>query len=245
MRETVVLIPGLQSDRNSWMFQLAHLRDRYDVIVPEGHQALGTIRAMAQKVLEQVPERFHLVAWSMGGYVALDMLPHLKGRLLSFVMICTSARPEDPANTERRMANLEAAEKEGLAAAHMRTMAFSCIDYASLDAGVRETLRTAAVALGKEAYRAQQFAIIERPDGRLHLPLVDCPALIMVGEGDRVTPPDRSEEIHAAIPGSDLRILEGCAHCPPLECPDKVNELLSDWLVRHGGAAKEKSEATA
>lgn len=245
MRETVVMIPGLQSDRNSWMFQIDHLNHRYDVVVPEGHQALGTIPAMAEKVLEQVPERFHLVAWSMGGYVALDMLPHLKGRLLSFVMICTSARPEDPANTERRMANLDAAEKEGLAAAHMRTMAFSCIDYDSLDAGVRETLRAAAVALGKDAYRAQQYAIIKRPDGRRNLPLVDCPALIIVGEGDRVTPPDRSKEIHAAIPGSELCVLKGCAHCPPLECPDELNSLLSDWLARHGDATQGKTEATA
>ena len=51
MRETIVLLAGLQSDHRSWTYQIEHLKGRYDVIVPEGHHALGSIPEMAQRVL--------------------------------------------------------------------------------------------------------------------------------------------------------------------------------------------------
>lgn len=234
MRDTVVLLPGLQSDRTSWMYQIDHLKDRFDVLVPTGYHGRSSMADMAGFVLDQLPERFHLVAWSMGGYIALQMLPDMGDRLVSLILISTSARPEDPANTQRRLDNLAIAEQEGMAMANERTLAFSCLDVDRLDVSRRNLLKQSAVELGVETYRAQQHAIIERPDGRKNLSLVTCPALVIVGAADEVTPPDRALEIHQGIPGSEFVVMENCGHCSPLEHPRHVNDLLDDWLARHG-----------
>ncbi|MBV6650059.1 MAG: alpha/beta hydrolase [Hoeflea sp.] len=236
MRETVVLLPGLQSDHTSWAYQIEHLKSRYDVFVPTGYHSRPSIAEMADCVTDQLMPRFHFVAWSMGGYIALQMLPRISDRLISFVLISTSARPEDPANTERRLENLATAEHEGMAAANERSLAFSCLDVDSLEVSQREALKQSAVDLGVEAFRAQQHAIIKRPDGRANLPLVKCPTLVIVGDGDEVTPPDRALEIHKGIPGSEFITIPNTGHCPPLEHPQHVNRLLETWFSRHSGS---------
>ncbi|MEM5474662.1 alpha/beta hydrolase [Hoeflea sp. AS60] len=233
MLETVVLLPGLQSDHTSWAYQIEHLKSRYDVFVPTGYHAKASIAEMADYVTGQLPQRFHFVAWSMGGYIALQMLPAVRDRLISFTLISTSARPEDPTNTERRLDNLATAEQEGMAAANERSLAFSCLDVDSLEASQRESLKQSAVDLGVDAYRAQQHAIIGRPDGRKNLPLVKCPTLVIVGDADEVTRPECALEIHAGIAGSEFVMIPNTGHCPPLEHPQRVNGLLEEWFSRH------------
>ena len=92
--------------------------------------------------------------------------------------------------------------------------------------------------LGLEAYRGQQQAIIARGDVRASVDLITAPTLVMVGAHDRVTPPDCAAELHAAIPGSRLVVLEDCGHCPPMELPDVVNAMLDDWFTQHDAPAQ-------
>lgn len=230
MPEPLVLLPGLQSDHRSWVNQTRFFSPSRPVVVPQQHQHCDTIAAMVDRVLEQLPPRFHLVAWSMGGYIALQMLPQLTGRLLSLTLISTSARPEDPASTARRMEILDLAEREGMAVSNRRTMSQACLDFDSVAPDIRAGLRDASVELGLKAYRGQQQAIINRPDSRDMLRLVACPTLVMVGDHDTVTPPQFSREIHAAIPHSRFDLIANCGHCAPLEHPDLINNLLSEWL---------------
>lgn len=229
MPEPLVLLPGLQSDHRSWVNQTRYFAGQRPVIVPQRHQHCDSIAAMADRVLEQLPPRFHLAAWSMGGYIAFRMLPQLAGRMLSLTLISTSARPEDPASTARRMDILKLARREGMMVANPRTMSQACLDFEAINADIRAGLRDASVELGFEAYRGQQHAIINRPDSRPLLAQVDCPTLVVVGESDTVTPPECAREIHAGVAGSRLVTVEQCGHCAPLEHPALINRMLDDW----------------
>ena len=62
MPEPLVLLPGLQSDHRSWLNQTRHFSASRQVIVPQRHQHCLSIAAMGEKVLEQLPPRFHLAA---------------------------------------------------------------------------------------------------------------------------------------------------------------------------------------
>jgi pimeloyl-ACP methyl ester carboxylesterase len=238
MPEPLVLLPGLQSDHRSWVNQTRQFASSRQVIVPQQHQHCDTIAAMAERVLEQLPPRFHLAAWSMGGYIALQLLPKLAARLVSLTLISTSARAEDPANTVRRLEILELAEREGMAVANRRSMSQACRDFDAIDPDIRTGLRDASVELGLAAYRSQQKAIVNRPDSRVMLRLVDCPTFILVGAEDTITPPECAREMHEALPGSRLVVMPECGHCAPLEYPSSVNELMEEWL-----AANERTPA--
>lgn len=238
MAEPAVLVPGLQSDHRSWGRQLRHFAGRRQCIVPSGHHGAATIDAMSEIVSAQLPERFHLVAWSMGGYVVLPLLPRLRERMLSLVLVATSAGPDEPANAAARRASVATAERDGMRVAQRVSLAHSCADPAVLDTADVEAVLDASEEIGLEAYRSQQEAIIRRPDRRSMLGTVRCPTLMIVGEKDQVTPPAYAREIAAAIAGAQLHLIPDCGHCPPFERPDLVNGMLESWF-----AAAESAES--
>lgn len=57
---------------------------------------------------------------------------------------------------------------------------------------------------------------------------ITAPALLIVGNEDRVNPPEISEAIHRAIPKSRLVRLEGVGHLPKIEAPERVVKLLAE-----------------
>ena len=66
-----------------------------------------------------------------------------------------------------------------------------------------------------------------RAPGSAELPM---PALVVCGEADRLTPPDRSREMAALLPHARLEIVPGAGHLLTMEAPARVNALLLDWL---------------
>jgi pimeloyl-ACP methyl ester carboxylesterase len=55
---------------------------------------------------------------------------------------------------------------------------------------------------------------------------IRVPTLVMCGREDRATPPEKSENIARAIPGSRLVMLDDVGHMSTLEDPDAVNQHL-------------------
>lgn len=228
----VVLIPGLQSDRRSWQFQIRHLAAAgREVIVPTGHYGAPTIAEMAAIIAPQIPVPSHVFAWSMGGYIACQLLRDAPAAFASLAMVATSAQPENEARTRERERAVALAEAEGMAASHRASLTLSCHDPAALAPALVADLSRMSQEIGVEAFRSQQAAIIARPDGRPALAAYGGPLLIVVGAEDRVTPPAFSREMHALVPGSRLEIVPGAGHCAPFERPEAVNAILDDWLA--------------
>jgi pimeloyl-ACP methyl ester carboxylesterase len=73
-------------------------------------------------------------------------------------------------------------------------------------------------------------AIMSRADSRLLLTSIRCPTLVLVGEGDELTPPELSQEIAGGIEGATLTVVPNCGHLSTLEKPEAVNAALSAWL---------------
>jgi pimeloyl-ACP methyl ester carboxylesterase len=82
---------------------------------------------------------------------------------------------------------------------------------------------------GPEVFKRQQEAIIARPDSRPDLARIAMPTLIVVGEGDQITPPDAAEELHKGIAGSRLVVVPRAGHLALLEQPETVQDALREW----------------
>src|SRR3954470_11221184 len=76
--------------------------------------------------------------------------------------------------------------------------------------------------------------------GRRLLPeLEDCfrledirvPVLLIWGDRDRMVPHRGSRKVIDALPETTYELLEGVGHCPQVEAPDRVVELLSQFLA--------------
>jgi pimeloyl-ACP methyl ester carboxylesterase len=87
-----------------------------------------------------------------------------------------------------------------------------------------------AVTLGPEVFRRQSVALRDRPDQTATLAAFKGPALVLMGEHDRLCPRDRHDLMHQLMPQSRLVIVREAGHLTPLEQPAATLAALKDWL---------------
>ena len=68
-------------------------------------------------------------------------------------------------------------------------------------------------------------------DLRPELARIDAPTLILAGRHDWICPPEFSEEIHALIPGSGLRIFEDSSHSIRFDEPVALLDAITRFVV--------------
>lgn len=76
------------------------------------------------------------------------------------------------------------------------------------------------------------FEAAEGFDARRRLGGVLVPTLVVCGTLDQMTPARRAEALHAALPRSELVLIEGRGHMVMLEDPQAVNRAIRDFCSR-------------
>jgi len=65
-------------------------------------------------------------------------------------------------------------------------------------------------------------------DGRVGA--IHKPTLILWGRDDKLIPLSFAERFHKEIPGSRLEVIDNCGHMPHVECPEKFNTAVLQFL---------------
>jgi pimeloyl-ACP methyl ester carboxylesterase len=221
----IVLVPGLFCTARLYTEQVPALW-KFGPVTVADHTRGETIAEIASRVLESAPSRFALAGLSMGGYVALEIVHQAPGRVAKLALLDTSARPDTAEQVAVRRQQIELA-----IAGHLgKVVAMSMPSVIYKDEAVRVILREMAMELGAEIFVRQQNAIIGRADSRPRLASIRCPTLVLVGEQDRLIPPDRSKEIADGIAGARYVTIPECGHLSTLEQPQRVTKVLIEWL---------------
>ncbi|MBO6891986.1 MAG: alpha/beta fold hydrolase [Roseibium sp.] len=228
MSDPIVFVPGLLCTEALFAPQIVAYADR--PIMVANHRDHDSIGDIAASILEQAPERFSLIGLSMGGYISMEIMRLAPERVGKLALLDTNARPDTEDQTKRRKFLIDLTRKKG----------FTKIPHLLFPGFVHENreedehLKSAVVEMahetGPDAFIRQKTAIINRIDSRPSLANIACPTLVLVGDGDQLTPPSVSREIHEHIPGSDLSIIENCGHLSTLEAPDVVTGVIRDFL---------------
>ena len=227
----IVLVPGLNCSARLYAEQIPALW-RFGPVQVADHTRDDSMEAIAAAILAHAPPRFALVGLSMGGYIALTMVRQAPARVHKLALLDTSARPETPEQSERRKPQIALAQ--GGHFAEVPPLQFPVFVHRNRqhDEALRARVRTMAEETGAEAFLRQQKAIMTRPDMRPLLASIACPTLVLVGDGDELTPPPLSEEIAAGIAGSRLVVIADCGHLSTMERPEAVNRELVEWMAR-------------
>jgi pimeloyl-ACP methyl ester carboxylesterase len=72
--------------------------------------------------------------------------------------------------------------------------------------------------------------VIYRKGVETELGAIKCPTMIVVGDEDVATKPEKAKFIQMGIAGSRLHMIPGAGHSSCIEKPEVVNQLLKDWL---------------
>jgi len=229
-RSTLVLLPGLLNTRRVFDRQIADLADLVDVIVPELHRH-DSMGAMAEATLALAPPSFALAGFSMGGYVAFEIVRRAAQRVARLALIDTQAAP-DPAETTARRRGLIELSGRGRFHGMQRSLLSSFVHPAHVDDdAVFQPILDMAAEIGAAGFEREQTAILGRADSRPLLATIAVPTVVIVGRQDQVTPPARSREMAADIAGARLVEIEECGHMSPLEKPADVTAALRRWLT--------------
>ncbi|HRK24922.1 MAG TPA: alpha/beta hydrolase [Beijerinckiaceae bacterium] len=76
----------------------------------------------------------------------------------------------------------------------------------------------------------QSRALRDRPDQSATLRAFKGPALVLMGEHDRLCPLERHEAMHRMMPQSCLAIIADAGHLPTLEQPQASVAEIEGWL---------------
>lgn len=68
--------------------------------------------------------------------------------------------------------------------------------------------------------------VAELRDNPFRLERIGCPVLLVWGELDRMVYSSGSERVLQAVMDSEMVVIGDCGHCPQVECPDRMAELL-------------------
>lgn len=225
----VLLVPGLLCSPRLYAPQLPALWQFGPVTVAD-HRRDETMDAIAARILKDAPPRFALVGLSMGGYISYAILRAAPERVAKLALLDTSSRADLPEQSERRRAQIALAQAGKLPEITETLWPLFVHKNRHSDAALKDIVVRMAEETGADAFVRQQKAIMSRPDSRADLPKIECPALVLVGEGDTLTPPKLSEEIAQGIPGSRMVVVPDCGHLSTIEKPDAVNRALVEWM---------------
>ncbi len=224
-----VFVPGLLNSPRLYAEQIPALWQFGPVMVAD-HRREDSIVALARGILAAAPPRFALVGLSMGGYISFEIMRQAPQRVAKLALLDTAARAEVPEQTQRRQRVIELAKTGRFAdIADIQFPLFVHKDRHG-DGDLRRLVRTMAEETGPQAFLRQQQAIIGRPESRPSLAAIACPTLVLVGDGDQLTPPAAAQEIATGIPGSRLHVIADCGHLSPLERPQAVTQALIEWM---------------
>jgi pimeloyl-ACP methyl ester carboxylesterase len=225
-----VLIPGLLCTPRLYAEQIPALWRCGPVMIAD-HTRDDTMAAIAARILAAAPARFALAGLSMGGYIALEIMRRAPDRVARLALLDTGARADTPEQSERR--NRLIALAQGGRFGEIPDLLFPLFVHRNhqADASLKHVVRVMAEETGVETFMRQQRAIMHRPDLRPGLAAIRCPTLVLVGEGDELTPPALAREIADGITGARLVVVPESGHLSTLEQPAAVSKALVEWLM--------------
>ncbi|NKC29938.1 alpha/beta fold hydrolase [Falsiroseomonas selenitidurans] len=228
---SVVLLPGFMLDAGLW-------DEMAPLLAPLGPIHHGdlfqdeTMQAMAARVLADVPGRFVLVGFSMGGFVAREVARMAPARVRALVLVATSARGDSAAQQARRQAIAGRPAGQAFRGMSRGAIARGLHPDRAGDTALVDRLRAIGDRLGGAVFlRQSQLA---RPAFDTRLGEIACPTLVVAAAQDALRSVAEAEELAAGIPGARLHVIEGSGHMLPIEAPQALADLILDWVAAAG-----------
>lgn len=228
-RLPLVLLPGLLCDAAVWAPQAADLVDIAAITIGDLTGA-DSIADMAQRILASAPPVFALAGFSMGGYVAFEIMRRAPEQVSRLALLDTSARPDTPARAQQRRDLIALAERGAFKGVTPQLLPQWVHPGRMQDPDFVAAVAAMTMRVGRDAFIRQQTAILGRPDFRPGLSRIRVPTVVICGRHDQATPVEAAREIAADIDGARLVVVEECGHLSTLEQPAAVNAALRAWL---------------
>jgi pimeloyl-[acyl-carrier protein] methyl ester esterase len=239
----LVLIHGWGLHSGIWDGLLPLLESHYCVTRVDlpGHGrspwgGAGTLDDMARAVLAVVPAPAALVGWSLGGLVALRAALLQPASVTALALIasspCFMRKPDWQSAMLPELLETFAAELEQ---DYQRTLDRFLALQVRGSAHATEALKSLRATL--HAGGSPQLAglragldVLRSTDLRREAALLQCPALLLMGERDTLVPCSAGQAAVRLFPDAQLTVVDTAGHAPFISAPDSVANTLRRFL---------------
>ncbi|MDI1283221.1 MAG: alpha/beta hydrolase [Reyranella sp.] len=231
----LLLIPGLLCSPRLFAPQTAALADAADIVVPDWRRGPLSIwdswESAARWCISQMPaEKFALAGLSLGGMLAVEIMQLAADRVTKLALLDTGMRSQNETERAVRRGRIRLAEEGHFELVLGLQMSRFIPAYRLPDKALVDEVMTMCGEIGVEIYKRQEELAAVRADRRPDLPKIKCPTIVVCGRDDTATPLFLSEEMTAAIKGSELIVIEACGHLISMEKPEETNAILRRWI---------------
>ena len=228
---TVLLLHMAGSSSVGWSAVCHRLGDGIEALAPDlpGHGQSGgeplssipQMAAFAARFLDVLGlRRVWVGGHSMGGAVALQLTLDAPSRVRGLLLVATAARLK----VAPAILQLLQTQPEALPALFEQ---LGGVSTARLPAAAEAVFpQTSTLGLQRDFSACDGLDLSER------LAEIRCPASVLVGRDDMMTPPRWAERLADGLPGGVLFIEDGCGHLLPRQRAPWVAEALKTLLTR-------------
>ena len=240
-KPVVAFVHGAQHDHSVWILQTRHLAHHgFSVLALDlpGHgrsagPALADVESMAAWTLRAIAaagaSRATIVGHSMGSLIALEAAGQAPDAVAGVALVGTAfpmkvsdvllnaARDDEPAAFDmiNQWSHAKLVHRPGTPGPGFSVFVQNLRLMQRQPRGVLLNDFAACNAYARGLERAKALA---------------CPALLVLGERDMMTPPKAAMPLAAAIAGSTVVRVPGSGHAIQTEAPDALREALDGWL---------------
>lgn len=170
---------------------------------------------------------------SMGGYIALNAISRYPERFKALVLADTQCAADTEEAKEKRYKSIEQIQGEGLEDyANDFVEKIFCRQSKEERPEIVDSIRQTILSTPVTTVARTLSAIAQRTETCSMLDKIQVPTLIVCGEEDIVTPPEKSRYMHQHIQNSELHIIKGAGHMSNMEQPQVFNRHLLNFMAR-------------
>ncbi|HVS31484.1 MAG TPA: alpha/beta hydrolase [Thermoanaerobaculia bacterium] len=186
-------------------------------------------RALLKLLGERKVQRAYVAGLSMGGYIALALARLVPERMRGLILIDTKETADTPEARQGRYESVEKVKSAGVRPVVDAMLPKMLMPSAPLS--LVEEVRAIMTSSTAAGVMTALKAMAERPDSTALLPHLDMRTLVIVGDGDTITPPADAARMAAAIPNAKLVTIESAAHLSNMEKPDEFNKAVQLFVT--------------
>lgn len=229
-KKTLVFIHGSGGDHTVWLHQCARLKNAFNIAALDlpghgrsegrGEQDVAVYVEWVRQILEALAiEKPVLIGHSLGAAISLCYALAYGDRLAGIVPVGGgAAMPVNPAI----LAGLKTDPATVIAMAAKIALAKSNRDRLS------EMLMKSMSGINPDILYGD-FLACDKHDMTATVAQILVPALVICGDEDKMTPPDRSRYLKDHIPGAQLALIRNAGHFVMLENVEEFNHALSTF----------------
>lgn len=247
---TCLLLHAFPLSADQWLPQMHRVPPGWRFIAPDvrGFRGMGdayqdvglesaTMATHAADVLQLMnhldADRAVVGGVSMGGYITLAVARAAAGRLDGVVLADTKAGADSEDGRAARDAMIAKVRADGVPAiadSMLPKLLGATTQQEQPD--LIEAVRAMILRNTPEAIASAVGAMKSRPDSTPGLGAITCPALVVCGDEDVLTPPAESQALASGLPSAHAVFLPRVGHLSNLEAPMAFNAALAAFLGR-------------